>query len=242
MLHIAICDDIETELRRITALTKEYLAYRHMAAEVCAFSHPDALLTACETHNFHIFLLDMVMPMVSGIELGRSIRRRSTDAQIIYITTEPGFALDAYEVNPLHYLLKPVKQAVLFSALDLAAEKVDFGEEITVTVKTRDGLRTFSTDAIACCEYSRHTVAYTLVSGERVETATIPCKFSDYIAPLLQDRRFLQPHAAFAVNMSRVERLNKEGFTLRGGAFVPVSGKQLATVREVYMNYRLGEA
>ena len=242
MLRIAICDDIDAELRRITALTNEYLTRRNLDAEVREFSHPDTLLTACETHNFHIFLLDMVMPMVSGLELGRSIRRTSTDAQIIYITAESGFALDAYAVHPLHYLLKPVDQEVLFAALDLAAEKVDFGEELIVTVKTRDGLRTLTTDAIACCEYSRHTVAYTLVSGERVETVTIPGKFSDYIAPLLQDRRFLQPHAAFALNMSRVERLNKEGFTLRGGAFVPVSGKQFAAVREAYLNYRLGEA
>ena len=59
------------------------------------------LLTACEAETFHIFLLDMVMPMISGLELGRGIRRMNTDAQIIYITTEPGFALDAYSVNPL---------------------------------------------------------------------------------------------------------------------------------------------
>ncbi|QOX63020.1 response regulator transcription factor [Anoxybacterium hadale] len=242
MLNIAICDDIEAELRHITALTKEYLAYRHVDAEVCEFSHPDDLLTACEIQVFHIFLLDMVMPMVSGMELGRCIRRVSTEAQIIYITTEPGFALDAYAVNPLHYLLKPVDKDTFFTAMDLASEKVNFGDEITVTVKTRDGLRTLSVNAIACCEYSRHTVAYTLASGERVETVTIPGRFSDYIAPLLEDRRFLQPHAAFAVNMSRVERLDKEGFTLRGGIFVPVSGKQFSAVRGAYMNYRLGEA
>jgi YesN/AraC family two-component response regulator len=42
------------------------------------------LLTAFKAENFHVFLLDMVMPMVSGLELGQNIRRISTDAQIIY--------------------------------------------------------------------------------------------------------------------------------------------------------------
>lgn len=241
MLHIAICDDIDAELRHITALTNEYLNERGISANIRKFNHPDALLIACETENFHIFLLDMVMPMISGLELGRSIRRISTDAQIIYITTEPGFALDAYAVNPLHYLLKPVNREALFATLELAAEKVDFGEENTITVKTRDGLHTLSTDHVAYCEYMRHIVIYTLVNGERLETTTISGSFTEHIAPLLYDRRFLQTHAAFAVNMSRVERLAKEGFTLQGGAFVPVSGKQFATVRNTYMNYRLGE-
>lgn len=241
MLHIAICDDIDAELRGIAALTDEYLAGRGLFADIRQFSHPDALLTACESETFHIFLLDMVMPMISGLELGRSIRKASTDAQIIYITTEPGFALDAYAVNPLHYLLKPVDKGALFTALDLAAEKVDFGEETVVTVKTQEGLCTLPADSVACCEYVRHTVIYTLINGGRVETCTISGSFAEHVAPLLRDRRFIQPHAAFVVNMSRVERLNKDGFTLRGGFFVPVSGKQFTEVRNAYMSYRLGE-
>ena len=242
MLRIAVCDDMDSELKCIVALTNEYLTGRGMSAELRAFSHPDALLTACEKESFHIFLLDMVMPMVSGLELGREIRRGSTDAQIIYITTEPGFALDAYAVNPLHYLIKPVDKARLFAALDLAAEKVDHGEETAVTVKTKNGLRTLSADTIASCEYKRHAVLYTLTNGETVETTTISGSFAEHIAPLLQDKRFIQPHAAFSVNMSLVERLDKDGFTLKGGAFVPVSGKQYRSVRNAYMSYRLGEA
>jgi DNA-binding LytR/AlgR family response regulator len=179
--------------------------------------------------------------MISGLELGRGIRRVSTDAQIIYITTEPGFALDAYSVNPLHYLLKPVDKGALFAALELAMEKVGFGEEIVVTVKTRDSLRTLSADVIACCEYVRHTVIYTLVSGERARTSTISGSFAEHVEPLLRDRRFIQPHAAFIVNMSCVDRLSKDGFTMKGGAFVPVSGKQFSAVRNAYMSYRLGE-
>ncbi len=242
MLRIAICDDINTELERIIALTSEYLDMRNMNAELREFSHPDELLTACEKENFHIFLLDMVMPMVSGLELGREIRHISTDAQIIYITTEPGYALDAYMVNPLHYLIKPVNESDLFAVLDLAAEKVKYGKEITITVKTKGGLRTISTDLLALCEYKRHAVIYKLKNGETFETTTIPNSFSEYIELLLRDKRFIQPHAAFAVNMSYVERLDKDGFTLKGGIFVPVSGKQYISVRNAYMSYRLGEA
>ena len=242
MLRIAICDDVDAELQRIVALANAYLAERKMSAELRAFSHPDALLTACEKGSFHIFLLDMVMPMVSGLELGRAIRRGSTDAQIIYITAEPGFALDAYAVSPLHYLIKPVDKAALFAALDLAAEKMDYGEETTVTIKTKSGLRTISTDMIASCEYKRHAVLYTLVSGEAIETTTLSGSFAEHIAPLLRDKRFIQPHAAYAVNMRLAERLDKGGFTLKGGAFVPVSGKQYTAVRNAYMSYRLREA
>ena len=241
MVRIAVCDDSETERCEIAALAEEYLSSHGVAGTVRQFGHPDELLQTCETQSFHIYLLDMVMPMLSGLELGRVLRRRSADAQIIFITTEPGFALDAYAVNPLHYLLKPVLRDALFPALGLAVKKVNYGEEITVTVRTRDGLRTLSADEIVCCEYVRHSVIYTLPDGGRAETTTLRESFSEHLAPLLRDRRFLQTHAAFAVNMSFAERLDKSGFTLRGGALVPVSGKLYADVRDAYMKYRLGE-
>lgn len=241
MLRIAVCDDTPEELKTVAALTKEYSSAHGLDAEVREFSHPDALLTACETGPFHIYLLDIIMPMLSGLELARSIRRRSTDAQIIFITTERGFALDAYSVNPLHYLLKPVDRPALFAALELAVRKADFGHELRLTLRTKEGLRTLSAGDIACCEYCRHTARYTLVTGEHVETLTLSGSFAEHIAPLLSDRRFIQPHTSFALNMAQVERLDKEGFTLRGGTFVPVSDKQFGAVRSAYMSYRLGE-
>jgi len=241
MVRIAVCDDSEAELRAIAALAEEYLGVCGAAGTVRAFSHPDELLRACELESFHIYLLDMVMPMLSGLELGRAIRRGSAEAQIIFITTEPGFALDAYSVNPLHYLLKPVGRDALFPALELAFRKVKNGAETAVTIRTREGLRTLSADGIVCCEYVRHSVVYTLAGGERAETLSLRESFAEHAAPLLRDRRFIQPHASFAVNMSFAERLDKAGFTMRGGAFVPVSGKLYAAVRDAYMSYRLGE-
>ena len=240
MLRIAICDDEETELWHIADLTGNFLGERGLSAEVREFTHPDTLLSACDATAFHIYMLDMVMPMLSGLALGQSIRRKSTDAQIIYITTEAGFALDAYTVNPLHYLLKPVAEQALFAALELAAEKVGFGEETTITVKTREGLRTIHADALVYCEYLRHSVIYTLHNEEKISSLSLSDSFSDHIAPLLRDKRFIRPHAAFAVNMNYVERLDKTGFTMRGGAYVPISGKQYTAVRNTYLDYRLG--
>lgn len=239
MLRIAICDDMPDQLALLTRFTQEYINTQGLSADVRQFSHPDALLTTCETELFHIYLLDMVMPMVSGLEIGQSIRRVSRDAQIIYITTDPGYALDAYAVNPLHYLLKPVQKDNLFSVLTLAVSKADFGNEVTVTVKTKEGLRTLSAGQVACCEYKSHAVLYTLLGGEQVETTTLSGSFANHITPLLTDKRFLSPHVSFAINMSRVEKLTREGFTLREGCFVPVSAKQYTAVRNAYLNYRL---
>lgn len=238
MLRIAICDDMPDQLALLAGSIQEYIETQELSADIRQFTHPDSLLAACETENFQIYLLDMVMPMVDGLEVGHVVRRVSQEAQIIYITNEPGYALDAYAVNPLNYLLKPIKKDTLFEAITLAISKVNCSE-ITVTIKTKNGLRTLNVGQIACCEYVNHVVHYVLLGGEQVETTTISGSFAGHMVPLLKDERFLSPHVSFVVNMSRVEKLNHDGFTLKGGNFVPISRKQYTTVRDAYLNYRL---
>lgn len=241
MLHIAICDDQPQELETVVAYTKEYLETNRIDAQLRQFTHPDALLTACETERFSLYLLDIVMPMVNGIEVGREIRRLDREAQIIYATSEPSFALDAYAANPVNYLLKPLNKKQFFDTLSLAISRLDLAAEATLTVKTNAGLRVVPMFAIVCCEYTGRTARYTLADGEIIATRTLQEGFAEHIAPLLRDERFLHPHNAFVLNMSRVEAFSKDGFTMRAGVTVPISAKQYGAVRDRYMDYLLAK-
>ncbi|MPL90657.1 hypothetical protein SDC9_36711 [bioreactor metagenome] len=237
MLHIAVCDDMPEELQNLVLLTQQYVSANNLDAEVRAFPHPDALLTTIEAESFHLYILDIVMPMVSGLELGREIRRLDREAQIIYATTEPQYALQAYAASPINYLIKPVDKQQLFDTLNLAISKADIAEEQTFTVKTADCLRVVKRSDIVCCEYRSHAVIFSLTNGEEVFSRTIREKFTEYISPILKNRCFLQCHTAFVVNMRRVERFSKDSFMVCGGKTVPIAAKQYPAVRDAYMDY-----
>ena len=237
MLRIAICDDLPDQLQGLVSLTKQYISANSLDAEVTEFSHPDTLLTAIEVDIFHLYILDIVMPMVSGLELGKEIRRLDREAQIIYATTEPQYALQAYAASPINYLIKPIDKQQLFDTLTLAIPKADLAEEQTFTIKTADSLRVIRLSDIVCCEYRSHAVIFSLTNGEEVLSRTIREKFTDYISPILKERHFLQCHTSFVVNMRRVERFAKDSFALCGGKIVPIAAKQYPSVRDAYMDY-----
>ena len=238
MLQIAICDDNHKDLSNFSALVNEYIAEKEFSADIFEFSHPDVLLSTCEKERFHLYILDIVMPMVDGITLGKEIRRLDKEAQIIYVTTEEAFALQSFVANPINFLVKPVKKQELFDTLELALSKIQT-EDDALTVKTKDGIRTISQHKILCCEYSDRSVAYTLLGGETLHSLSTGQTFSQQIAPLLENEDFLQPHSSFAINLRSVEKLTREAFILHGGIIVPVSKKQCAAVRDRYLNYRL---
>jgi DNA-binding LytR/AlgR family response regulator len=237
MIRIAICDDMPDDLQGLAALINQYMSINNLEAEVAEFSHPDYLLAAIETDSFHIYILDIVMPMVSGLELGKEIRRLDWEAQIIYATTEPQFALQAYAANPISYLIKPIKREQLFDALAFAVSKSDLTDEQTFTVKTAGSLRIIKLSNIICCEYRNHAVILSLTNGDKVLSRTFRENFSEYCGLLLKDRHFLQSHTSFIINMKQIERFSKDSFTLFGGQTVPIAAKRYSAVRDAYMDY-----
>ncbi|MDD3414260.1 MAG: LytTR family DNA-binding domain-containing protein [Lachnospiraceae bacterium] len=237
MLRIAICDDILEELKNIVTLTNQYIFTYGLDAEVTEFNNSDKLMNAIKAENFHLYLLDIVMPLVNGLELGKGIRRLDQEAQIIYATTEPQFALQAYSANPINYLIKPIDKQKLFETLTLAISKIDLSGEQSFTIKTMDSLRVVKLADIVCCEYRNHVVIFSLANGEKVVSRTIREKFSKFSSPILVHKRFLQCHASFVVNMRYVERFAKDSFTLFGGIVVSIAAKQYPVVRDTYMDY-----
>ncbi|MDK2809039.1 MAG: hypothetical protein PWP24_1776 [Clostridiales bacterium] len=153
MIKIAICDDMPEQLAKMNAYIEEYMIQNGLCAEIRQFLHPDRLLCAVQEEIFQLCVLDIVMPMVNGIELGKEIRRIDREVQIIYITTEPQFALQTYVANPVNYLIKPIDKEQLFQTLTFAFLKIDRTKEVEFCVKTAQGLRVLYLSELLYLEY-----------------------------------------------------------------------------------------
>ncbi|QLH30963.1 MAG: response regulator [Candidatus Parvibacillus calidus] len=80
-------------------------------------------LKAIEDHKPDIVFLDIEMPMMSGIEMLKNIKRQSF--QTIFTTAYNQYAIEAINLAALAYLLKPISIEELRNAILKAMEKVD---------------------------------------------------------------------------------------------------------------------
>ena len=65
-----------------------------------------------------LVLLDVQMPGLTGFEVARRLLRGGDDAQIVFVTAYDQYAIEAFEVNAVDYLLKPVEPARLGTTVD----------------------------------------------------------------------------------------------------------------------------
>lgn len=241
MLDIAICDDDPTQLGLLAAYTKECIQANTIDAAIHQFSHPDKLLSSCEKQRYHLYILDIVMPMISGLEVGKTIRERDQEAIIIYASYEPGFALQSFEANPINYLLKPIDKQQLCKTLLQACTRLGNASDSTCAIKTAEGIKVLRFSEILCLEYSNHTVRYTLADSSVIVTCVIKESFSDHIQRFLRDTRFVRTHVSYVLNMDYIDGFTKTRITLLGGHEAPIAAKQYRAVRERYLEYLLAK-
>lgn len=74
--------------------------------------------------DYDIIFLDIRMPEVSGLELAEQLREHANPPQIIFTTAYPDYAVDAFELSAVDYLLKPIDEDRLNQAVARAATRI----------------------------------------------------------------------------------------------------------------------
>ena len=241
MIRLALCDD-EAEQRAATgAVLQDYAAARPaLAVKTSVFSSGWELLAAEEENGgFDICVLDIVMPEISGIDLGVRLREMSFDGPIIYLTVSPEYAVDSYAAKAFQYLMKPVEPQRLFQVLDEAVETLEKRRSACVTVRTKEGLRRVRLDEILYAELAGRVVRYHLADGTELDSLTVRSSFQEETGPLLADSRFFRCGASFVVNFFYVTAVEKKFLRLDGDLQVPLARGLAVQARQRWCDYWL---
>ena len=97
----------------------------------------------------------MMLPGISGIEVAKQLYRKS---RIIFITFYEKYALDAFEVDAVHYLIKPVSDERLYLALDRAIGRLEQIDHKMLTLVKAGKTRIIDIHDILYCEVFNHQV------------------------------------------------------------------------------------
>lgn len=239
MPKIAICEDDARESRAVLELVRAYgESHPNTLEDICLFPSSAALLEAIERGSgFDLYLLDIMMPGLSGIDAAKRLRSRGKGGSIIFLTSSRDYALEAYRVGALQYLLKPVDRAELFDALDGALELVRSRESKSILVSTVRGRENLRLSNIAYVECRNHILTYHLSDGIALLGRTIRTSFEVAMEPLLLEDNFIHPHKSFIINADYVERLTAQMFVMSDGTEIPITKSRCTQARSKYLRY-----
>lgn len=230
-MYIAVCDDQPEELKALTDVLDQWQSERKTPLHVRAFRSSGDLLDAARHERFTLYLLDILMQGTDGLAAAREIRGFDDAADIVFLTSSPGFAYESYGVRALEYLLKPVSARVLFPILDHLALRERRPEE-GLTLKSGTTLIRVPFSELAFVEVNGKHLFFNLTDGQ---SRSVVGALRDYEPLLLARPEFQRIHRSYIVNMLQIAELSPAGVVTFSGKSLPVSRLLYTQLQKDYM-------
>ncbi len=214
MFNVAICDDKKQICTRIEDIVLEYSKKNNIKMEVEVFFRASDLFASLKRgDSYQLIFLDIEIPGMNGIELGDNIRNHLDDysTKIVFVSGSEMYYRELFDVQPLHFLLKPFKDEDIVKDLELALrlsglDKADFEYCIAkewyrmpvseILHIQSEGRRMVITSSDDCAKY------YGTIDGAWEQ---------------VKNHRFLRIHRSFIVNYSYITRISADSVTMSDG-------------------------
>lgn len=240
MYLIALCDDEVKQLHKTEQLLTEY-RNSHLVEDfrVESFESAEDLLDLIERQSYlpDLIILDIYMPDKMGIEAARELRRMGNRSQIVFLTTSKEFALDAYEVEAVQYLVKPLSGEKLFPLLDRFLKETEEERKKYILVRIENTLQRIAVDDIVYCEAQGKVQCLHFANGTQCMLRITMAKIVEMLSPYPE---FMRVGIAYLVNMEHIEYLNKTEIQMDTGKKIYPPRGAYQAVRERYFAYYCG--
>lgn len=230
-MYLAVCDDKKEELDAVLSLLDRWQEEHDIPLRRKVFQSAVELVETARQEKFSLYLLDVMMPGMDGLECAREIRRFDDTAEIVFLSTSPGFAYESYGVRALNYLLKPIEEEKFFSLLDQLCLREQKPLE-ALTLKTGTTIIRVPYTHISYVEVIGKHVYFHLVDGDVREVVG---SLKDYEALLLPRPEYMRVHRSYIVNMLQVEELSSDHIRTFSGKTVSVSRLLYPQLQKDYM-------
>ena len=230
MIVVAICEDEGYILEELRKKVEKYINRKSLDASIKTFTSGEELLKAKK--KLDIILLDLMLPGIDGLEVARQISGRS---RIIFVTSYREYAVEAFDANAVHYLVKPVTEERLFSALDRAVNQTEQVDNQSLTLIKSGKTQVILIRDILYCEVFNHQVRIHTVHGTYDYFGTL-----DMLETKL-DERFFRCHRSFVVNMSCVAGQEKGVAILTNGEKIFISRRKQTDFIQRLLNFLKNE-
>lgn len=232
-MKIAICDDEKQFLDAICPLLEQWAAKNAIQLTIYCFTNGDDLIAAHRNKCMDLIILDIIMPLLNGMDTARELRNDDQAVPIIFLTSSREFAVDSYEVKAFYYLIKPVDGEKLYSVLDDFLQRNILSSNI-FTAKTADGFCRITLADVHYLEAQNKKVLVYLSGGKTLEIHELFSKCTEVFSP---ENGFFHCHRSYIVNLNCIEQFSKKDIIMKNSTVIPISRNSFAAFKETYFNH-----
>ena len=233
MISVAICDDNLNDLKVIKTIVEDLKKAHEDSYDLYAIASPKELIKRINSgESSDVYILETVYDGMSGIELAKFIKQKNKNSKVAFMTSHKEYALEAFELDALHYGIKPCTVKFIEELYERIIKGVKDIDHFIIK-RTSNGIMKVDTNAIMYTESNGHYQYMYLESGEVLK---IRAKTSELWKELKEHSCFARPHSGYIVNMNYIESVTSTGIKIKG-VELPLAKNTLSKASKLFVEY-----
>lgn len=229
-MKIAICDDEQIFIDILRAPLDAFFRDKDIAINTYEYTNGFTMLD--EYLGYDIIFLDVAMPDIGGIELGKKIREIDKNVIIIYVTSEKERVFESFEVKAFGYIVKPVNILELTSTLNRATSEISSDEDlIAIEVQRKTHVKINKNNILYAETADRMINIYTT---DKCYQSSIKLK---ELEQLLESDLFISPHRSYLINLKHVKEYDRSSITMNNSDKILVSRLKYNEFKKRFLEY-----
>lgn len=231
MYRIAICDDDRRFTDEFHKKVNKMLAAKNIDAETEEFYDTASFLERVNKGIiFDLIFLDILFDDENGYSFAKHIRKENIPIDIVFITVTQDYAVAGYDVAPILYLVKPIKDTQLQYAFDLFLKR-HMPSQILLNLSGE--ILSLNIADILYCEVYGHKTFIHLTSGEVRELRCSLNKLEHQLPPSV----FARSHQSYLINMEHIDSISRYELILSTGLTLPISQSRYLELQNSFLLY-----
>ena len=236
MFRIAICDDEPIICSQIEKIALDYGRRTSNSIAVDVYFSGEELYRFLEDGIYYdMIFLDIELKKLNGIDVGKKIRNEMNNeaVSIVYISGKESYAMDLFEVRPMHFLIKPIKTEKIFTVLQKGME---LSNQLCQTFQYKEGhhIRKIEVKSIMYFESTDRKVKMITLKGDEIFYGTLADVF-----PKVEKYGFFFCHKSYLVSYCHVIKFEYDKLFMKNGMILPISQPKRKIIREIQMRLEM---
>lgn len=233
VFRIGICDDEKYTCAELEEEVYKYEKELREKFDVSVWYQGETLCDYLNQDTLDLLFLDIELLSTDGIKVGKYIRDvlDNPNMMIVYISSKSGYAMNLFKVQPLDFLIKPIKQEDVLEVLQKAVKLY------------RKKNQSFECSSKGCrYKVPFKDIIYFYSQNKKViiVTSSGNIEFNEKLKKVAGEvpSNFLQIHQSFLVNMDYAAECTYEEMKMQNGVILTISQPYRKKVRDELMKNR----
>lgn len=228
-MKLAVVEDEAAHGRLLEQYIADWGKQNGIPVSVRTYSSAESFLFEWEDMPADAVFADIQMPGMDGMEMVRKLREKDAKVPVVFATGIADYMQEGYEVEALHYLLKPLSAEKVSACLDRMLRRQ--GAKEFLVAETLDGVRKLPLEAVNYCEAAGHNTKLGLTGGEKLFCSNSLSMLEKDLA----EKGFVKCHRSYLCNLSNLNRITAEILVFDDGTEIPVSRRLYRTVNRAFI-------